>query len=214
MTIKSVIGATVSVASAYGPALTINALSNAADAVATLAATTGIGASGDVVKIASSWDRLNDRVAKTTLSGSDLTLVGMDTSSTTLFPATGGVPGTVTEVTTWTGIGQVKEWNATGGEQQYADITTIADYIQKQRPTQRSPVSFDLSVFWDPSLAWWATVEGIATAQTQAPMRILLADATVIYFQGYVSLQKIPTITDRLLTSSVTLSIASEITVY
>jgi hypothetical protein len=214
MTIKSVIGSTVQIGTALGSPLTINSISNANPAVAALAATTGL-ASDDVTVITSSWDLLNGRVTKGTLAASDWTLIGIDTSDTNRFPAAGGAASAnVKEVTTWTQLGQIREWTSSGGEPEFEDITTIADYVRKQKPTQHSPVTFDMTLFWDPKLAWWDTIVGVSESLAEYPFRIVLAGATdTIYGNGYLTLGKIPTITGRLFTTRVGFSISSQITV-
>ena len=213
MAIKSVKGASVLIGSGFGTPLTIDSISNANPAIAALGATTGL-VSNDEVSITSSWDRLNDRVTRITLAGSDATLLGVNTVDTNKFPAgTGAVASSVREIT-WTAIGQIREWTSAGGDAEFEDITTIADFIRKQIPTQRSAITFDLGIFWDPKLAWWDTIVNLSESLSQYPFKIVLAGATdTLYGNGYVNLGKVPTITGTLLTTRMGFSIASEITV-
>jgi hypothetical protein len=214
MAIKSVKGASVLIGSLLGANLPITAISNANPAIASLSATTGL-ASNDTVTITSSWDRLVDRVTQVTLTGSDITLLGVDTTDLNRYPASGGdVNSYVREVTEWTTIGQIREWTSAGGEMEFEDITTIADYIRKQIPTQRSAITFDMGLFWDPKLGWWDTIVTLSESLTQYPFKIVLAGATdTIMGNGYISLGKVPTITGTLLTTRLGFAIASEITV-
>lgn len=213
MSIKSVKGASILIGSSFGAALTINSITNANPAVAALAATTGL-TTGDEVTITSSWDRLNDRVTEISLSGSNATLLGVNTLDTDKFPAGSGATGATVREISWTTIGQIREWTSAGGDAEFEDITTIADFIRKQIPTQRSAITFDIGLFWDPKLAWWDTIVTLSESLSQYPFKIVLAGATdIIYGNGYVNLGKVPTITGTLLTTRLGFAIASEITV-
>lgn len=214
MAIKSVIGASVLIGSGLGAALVVNAISNANPAVASLDAATGL-VSNDEVVLTTSWDRANGRVTRITLATLDATLLGVNTVDTNLFPAASGaaVGSNVKEIT-WTAIGQIREWASSGGETEFEDITTIADYVRKNKPTQKSAVNFDMTIFWDPKLAWWNTIQALSESMAEYPFKIVLAGATdTLYGNGFVQLGKVPTITGTLLTTRLGFTIASDITV-
>lgn len=214
MTIKSVIGSNVLIGSAFGTLLPMTAITNANPAVATLSSTTGL-ATDDEVAVTTSWDRANGRVTKITLSGSNITLLGVNTSDTNLFPAaSGAAAGSGVREVTWTTIGQIREWTSSGGETEFEDITTIADYVRKNKPTQKSAVNFDMTIFWDPKLSWWNTIQTLSESMAEYPFKIVLAGATdTLYGMGYIQLGKVPTITGTLLTTRLGFTIASDITV-
>src|SRR5574337_665473 len=88
MAVKLPNGTTFAIASGYGSPVTVTALSNASEAVATA---TNTFADGDFVEITSGWSRLNGKVARVSdASGTGFTLEGIDTSDTTVYPAGSG----------------------------------------------------------------------------------------------------------------------------
>lgn len=206
MAITLAVGTTVDIASTYGASKTMSAISNASSAVATLEGSHGV-AEGDFVEVTSGWARLNGRILKaTTVATNDVTFAGLDTSSTSRYPASSGT-GSVREVTAWTQITQLTRAIAiSGGEQQYADITALEDVIDKQIPTRRSPVSVSLPLYFDPSLGWVATVRSVAETATGTAVRFTYPDGTIIVANAYWSYQEIPTVEDDTLRSRIDLT--------
>jgi hypothetical protein len=208
------VGTTVAIASTIAAAKTMSAISNAAEAVATLEASHGI-VQGDLFVVYSGWDRLNGRVVRAkAVATNDVTLEGVDTQDTTLYPAGSGT-GTVREVTAWTNISQITAGiSVAGGEQNFADVTTIVDAIQKQIPTTRSPIQVTLPVFDDPALAWYSVVRTASETSAATPMRMVFPNGSRLLALAYWSLQQVPTIEDSTLRASIDLSFASSPTRY
>lgn len=206
MAITLAVGTQVAIASAYGATKVMSALSNATSAVATLEASHGVIV-GDYLEITSAWDRANGRMARcTALSVNDVTLGNIDTSSTARYPVGTGT-GSVREITAWTTIGQItSELSVTGGEQQFADITTLSDNIQKQIPTVRSPLQVTLPLFDDPSLAFVAVVRAAADAATATAVKFTYPNGSILVANAYWSLQEVPTIQDSTLRGRIDLS--------
>lgn len=214
MAITLAVGTTIAIASTYGASKTMSAITNATSAVATLEGSHGV-AQNDYVEVTSGWARLNGRVLKATaVNTNDVTFGGIDTSSTSLYPAGTGT-GSVREITAWTTISQItRALSIAGGEQQYADITSLEDVIDKQIPTRRSPVSVTIPLFFDPDLAWVAVVRAAAETATATAVKFAYPDGTVIVGNGYWSLQEIPTIEDETLRSRVDLTFLALPAVY
>jgi hypothetical protein len=214
MSITLAVGTQVAIASTYGTAATITAITNANPAVATLSAAHGIAVS-DFFEVTSGWDRLNGRIAKATVvATNDVTLGGIDTSSTARYPAGTGT-GSVREITAWSTIGQISsDISISGGEQQFADITTLTDVVQKQIPTVRSPIQCKLPLFWDPSLGYVSVVRTAAETATQTAVRFTFPNGTIIVANAYWSWLDIPTIQDSTLRGSIDLAINGLPTVY
>src|SRR5574337_1437474 len=135
MAIIKTVGTSFAIGATYGTQFTVTAISNATAAVATLSASHGVTV-GDIIELTSGWDLANLRVFRVSaLATNDATLEGFDTSDTSKFPAGGGV-GTGREVSTWTNITQVTpEFAISGGDQNFADTTTIANLVRQQIPT-------------------------------------------------------------------------------
>lgn len=207
-------GATVAIGSTYGSAKALTAFSNANPGVATLAASHGIIVS-DIFEITSGWSRANGNVYRASaVSTNDVTVEGLDTSSTSLFAAGSGT-GTIREVTAWTQITQVLEVSTTGGEQQFVTYSFLEDDAEHQIPTVKSPISFKFKIGDDASLAHYSVLASADADRLQRAMRIVLPSGSPIYFSAYVTLQKTPTLTkNEVMGLEVTLSLINQVTRY
>ena len=210
MAITLATGTQVAIASTYGTAVVMSALTNATEAVATLA----VGHSvivGDFLEITSGWDLLNGKIVRVkTVVTNDVTFEAINTVSTTNYPAGTGT-GTIRRISAWTSITQIQSLSTSGGDQSFADITTITDRTQKQIPTTRSPQQIDMTVFDDPSLGWYATVTTASDSSVATAMRIVFPNASRLVANGYFSLQKTPTVASNApLTAAIGFSTVAE----
>lgn len=100
MSVKLPNGTTFAIASGYGSPVSVTSLSNASTTVATASAH-GL-TEGDFVEVTSGWSRLNGKVVRVgTADTGTFELEGIDTSSTTAYPAGSGI-GTVRKISGWT----------------------------------------------------------------------------------------------------------------
>lgn len=207
-------GATIAIAKAYLPALgsaatATTALSNASECVVT--ATHSLAA-GDYVVMASGWGLLDQRVArvKSVSGGTSFVLEGVDTSDTSKYPATTGV-GTFRKINTWSTLSQVKGISASGGAQQFADITSISDTVIRQIPTVKDAVNMTIDVFDDPTLAWYADVIAADTARSPYALLMTFPNGSKLVANAYWSVMKVPTMeTNQALMTQISLSYAAE----
>ncbi len=144
-------GTSVAIASAYGAAKTMSAISNASEAVATLEASHGIVVD-DVIEITSGWPALSGQLARVkTVATNDVTLELIDTSSTTQFPAGSGA-GSVRKVSTWQSLGQIDaDISSSGGEQQFRQIRLLSQLEEIELPTTRTATRLTLPYYDDPT---------------------------------------------------------------
>jgi hypothetical protein len=207
MSITLAIGTTVSIAETYGAARTMSVVTNANPAVATLEAAHGVVV-GDFVHVASGWDLLDNRLVRVSaVATNDVTLEGIDTTDTDLYPPGSGV-GSVREVTAWTEITQItRNFQVAGGEQQYADISTLKNRDDKRMPTNRTPVDVTLPVYDDPSLAWYATVNEADAIETGG--RFVYPNGSRTVFTGYWTVGQVATVEDSTLRNAVNCSFAA-----
>lgn len=214
MSITLAIGTQVQIASTYGSSKTMSAISNATEAVATLESSHGI-TTADYFEMTSGWGRATSRAFRCkSVSTNDVTVEGFNTSSTTFYPAASGA-GSVREITAWATITQLtRALQVTGGGQQYADISTLDDVLDKRLPTTRSPVDVALPIYYDPTLSWWATVLEASQTSTPATVRFLFPNGAKLLAVAYWSLQDTPTIEDGTLRSRIDLSYAGAPTTY
>lgn len=185
-------GTIFSIATAYSAPKTITAISNAATGVAT--ATAHGFTDGDIVAVSSGWPLLNDRIVRVDGSSTGtFELEGIDTSSTTKYPSGQGA-GTAKEVTTWASLSQVTGVQSSGGEQQFAQWVYLEDGIQRQRPTFKNAKSLQLTLLYDPSLAWYAALMTADEEGTPRALRAALPNGDTIYYNMYVGFDGEPSI--------------------
>lgn len=218
MAITLATGTLVAIASTYGSSSNMTAITNSVNAttpaVATLAAAHGVVV-GDFLEITSGWDRLNGRIVRVSaVATNDVTLENVFTNLTSVYPAGTGT-GSIRRITAWTNLSQITSGiSVSGGEQQFADITTLTDRTQKQIPTVRGAVSITLPLFDDPSLAWYSTVQTASDTATATGMRMIFPNASRLVANAYWSLQAVPTIEDSTLRGSISLSFVADPTRY
>ena len=185
-------GSIVSLATTMGSAKTVSAITNANPGVAT--STSHGFTDGDIVIMSSGWSNLNNRVVRVTGSATNtFNLEGLDTSSTTLFPAASGT-GTATEVTAFTQISQIMNFSTSGGDQQFTNYSFLEQNFDTQIPTTFSAQSISIDIADDPSLAGYIALKAASDARAVRCLKIALPDSSVIYYYGYVTLNETPTV--------------------
>jgi len=214
MSITLAVGTAIAIASTYGSSVSMSAITNASSAVATLAGGHSVVV-GDFLEITSGWSLLTGRIARVSaVSTNDVTLENINTSNTTNYP-TGTGTGSIRRITAWTSISQITSGiSSSGGDQQFADVTTLQDRNQRQIPTRRSPVTLTLPVFADESLSWVATVRAASESATATAVRLVYPNASRTVANGYWSMSDINTIQDDTLRSQITVAFAAQSTNY
>lgn len=193
MAITLATGTQVAVASTYGSSVSMTAITNATQAVATLGAGHGVVV-GDFLEVTSGWDLLNNRIVRVvTVATNDITFEGINTTSTSNYPAGTGT-GSIRRITAWASVTQVQGLDTGGGDQQFADITTIVDRTQKQVPTTRAPQVLTLTVFDDPALGYYSTVVAASDAATPIAFRMIFPNGSRLVGNYYCSVQKTPSV--------------------
>lgn len=191
MAITLTTGTVVAIASTYGASVTMSAITNASAAVATLSGGHGVIV-GDYLEVTSGWGRLDKRIVRVSVVAvNDVTFEGINTSSTTTYPAGTGT-GSIRRITAWTNMSQVQGSSTSGGDLQYTDITAIDDVVQKQAPTIRSSVNVTLTVFDDPALGWYSAVSSADEGRTPVGVRFTFPNSSKLLANAYWNLQRTP----------------------
>jgi hypothetical protein len=214
MAITLATGTQLAIASTYGVAVNMTAITNATEAVATLGAGHGVVV-GDFLEVTSGWDLLNARIVRAkTVSTNDITFESINTTSVTNYPAGSGT-GTIRRITAWTSITQVQSFETSGGDLGFADTTTVVDRTQKQMPTTRSPQGVSLTVFDDPTLGYVSTVQTASDGNIATGFRIIFPNASRMVINGYWSIGASPSVAvNAPLTNTITISAAAQSTRY
>ncbi len=204
-------GSQCRLAKTYAASIAFSTITNLQDPTITTASAHSINV-GDYVEITSGWGRLNQRIvrAKTGTTGSTLVLENINTTDVLKYPAgTGG--GSIRRITAWTDITQVKSISASGGTQNYADITDITDVVERKIPTTRSAIDVTLDIYDDPSLAWYADVVVADEARTPYGFLIIPANSKPLVANAYWSLMRVPTMAiNEAMMTQISLSYAAE----
>lgn len=210
MAITKAVGTGVDVASAYSAAINMTAITNAAEAVATLAAAHGVTA-GEYIELASGWGKLNGRVVRAkTVSTNDVTLEGINTSNLTDYP-TGTGTGTIRRITAWLNITQrTPNFGSGGGEVVYADISDLSDSEERKLPVRRSAVDLTLPGYFDLSLSWVATVRAASDSSTPTGLRVRYPNGNKMVANAYWSFADVATIEDFTLRDSISLTFSAK----
>lgn len=186
-------GGSLAIASTYATAVNMTAITNATEAVATLGASHGLVV-GDIIEVTSGWELLNKRVVRVkTVATNDITFEGINTTSTTFYPAGEGV-GTVRKITAFATITQVGGISFTGGDQQFADTSTIFGRTDTQMPASRTPVVAEITIHDDPSLAFYAVIKAAEEAGNPVAMRITGGNGARTYHNGFWSMAQFATL--------------------
>lgn len=169
-------GARVYVQKTKDTTINFETISNAKDAV--IALKTGHGmVVGDEVIITSSWSKLNNVVAKIIrVNNTDVTLGNINTTNTKIFPAGEG-KGTLTKITAWEQIPQVKEVSSEGGEQQFIQIQFLDDDKERQLPTIKSAKNKNFIIAHDSSLPIYTLLQELDQTNDIVAMKMYVPKA-------------------------------------
>ena len=203
-------GALVAIAASYGVSKAMSAISNATEAVATLEASHGVVPT-DILEVTSGWSRLTDKVVRAkAVSTNDVTLEGIDTSLTSIYPALGGT-GSVREILTWTQLSQILTSNSSGGEQQFLEYQLLEADAKKRIPTFKNPAGLAFSIADDPTLAGYILASAANDDRLRRAVKITLPSGAVLFYNAYISLNKTPSLTvNEIMAVEVTLSLLAE----
>lgn len=208
MAVKLPNGIIFSLATTYGTAQAVSAISNDNPASVTSAGHTLAG--GDIIEFTSGWNAINERAFRVgQVDADDYLLEGADTTSLTRFPAGAGV-GTFRKVTAWQQLQQVTECTTSGGEMQFATYSFLENDFESQIPTQASAQSLQLTIADDPGLPGYQAIKEAAETREIRVLRALLPDNSIILFNGYISFNETPVMTKgSVMTVSATFSLLS-----
>lgn len=186
-------GITLALGTTIGSDITVTALTNANPGVASAAAH-GL-TDGDIIVVTSGWSRLNDRVVRVDASDTGtFALEGIDTSSTTNYPAGTGT-GTVNEVSAFTQLTQVLDVTTSGGEMQFVSYSFLEQDFESQLPTQSSAQTLTLSIADDPSLPGYIALRAAAETRAATPLKMTMPSGAILLYNGVVSFNETPSMT-------------------
>lgn len=203
-------GVAVAVQSALATEVDITGISKANPAVVSHGGTDP--ADGDYVLIKSQgMNKVNSRVFRVAnaVAGA-FELQGEDTSNYETFAS-----GSFEVITFGTTLDTITGVSPSGGEPEFADITTIHDLARTQVPTITSPLSFGMTSKFDPANPALQALAAAARQIAERAVRFTFSNGAVFTFNGTVSFPFVPTgQAQGLVESPLTLSVIGQPTVY
>ncbi|MBP8293133.1 MAG: hypothetical protein KAX65_10185 [Caldilineaceae bacterium] len=183
-------GTLFSVATVLSSAITVTAISNAADAVCTA---TGHGlTTGDVVQITSGWGRLNKRFFEVeTVDANSFKLTNGDTSSTSFFPPGSGA-GSAKEVTTWAQLSKVMNPATSGGEPKTVTYKFLESDVEYSINDGFTASSMTLEFDDDDTTAGYTALRGLTDTQSDTCIKQLMRSGSRVYLPCTLALNDIP----------------------
>lgn len=133
--------------------------------------------------------QLNYRVMRVSAVATDsFSLEGEDTTNYDTF-----VSGTAKKITLGTSLATLTSINASGGDFDFIDTTTIHDNIKTQVPGLPNPSTYSFESFWDPSDTGLIALKSASDSQAQRAILFSFASGQKFVFNAYVGCSLSPT---------------------
>lgn len=183
-------GTVLSIASGYGSALPVTAVTNANPAACT---STAHGLSnGDFVEVTSGWSRATNRIFRVSGSTTNaFNLEGLDSTLTSQYPAGSGT-GSVRKITGFTQLQQILSTASEGGTQNFANYQFLESDAEVRIPTNKAAAGLNIEVADDPSLAGYILASTANDDRLQRAVKAVLSNGSIITYSGYISVVKTP----------------------
>lgn len=171
-------------------AIATTAVSNANPAIATL---THTYSANDFVVVRSGWEELDNKLVRlsavsTTVSA---TLEGIDTTSTTTYPALAGV-GTLAKVSTFTNINEILDFTITGGDMGTQEYDFLSSNRSVSYDTIFSAMTAEITVSSDSTKAGYIALKAANDAGTDYPLKIVMKGGKLLCYMCSVSFNENP----------------------
>jgi len=179
------------IASAFAAAVSITAATNAAEAVCTA---TNTFAAGDYVEYTGGWSKATGRVFRLkAVTGTSLTIEGLDTTDTSLFPVGAGI-GSVRKITTWTPITGVVSADIAGGDGKTVEVPLLDTDAPVMLPDGFTATTVTLTTADDKSLQHHAALKAVSDGVKLTCLRGMLPGGGVLLYAGYCSFNESPSL--------------------
>ena len=181
----------VDVQTALGSAITLTAITKANPAVCTYSGGTN-PATGDYVNLtATGMYQVNSRpfrIASVNTTAKTFELESEDSTTYDTF-----VSGSIQVITFGASMTTAQNINVSGGEPEYADVTTIHDNVKKRVPTIVSPLSLAMDAIFDLSDPAFIELNKAYKAKTTRVVRLRFGTGAKMLLTGYASASGVPT---------------------
>jgi hypothetical protein len=103
------------------------------------------------------------------------------------------ISGTAVPVATFQSMTTVQDITASGGEPEFADVTTIHDQIRRRVPTVFSPSSYSFGCIFDPADAAMVRLVALTKSKTPEAIVFVFSDGAEFAFFAYAAASGAPT---------------------
>jgi hypothetical protein len=207
-------GAQIALATTFGAAQTISAISNATPAVATAASHTYTD--GDIILLSNSWTKTDNGVFRVdgAVAGTSFEIEGLNSTDVGKYPASGGA-GSAREITAWTQLPKIPTFDMTGGDPK--SLTT--SYIDYEKDfeifTGTNPERLNFTISYQPDSPAYAALVAAGESGVVQVVRLVLKDGSTLFYPGQLFFNKAPVMTkDQEMVNNVSLALQGEITRY
>jgi hypothetical protein len=207
-------GAQIALATTFGAAQTISAISNANPAVAAAASHTYTD--GDIILLSNSWTKTDNGVFRVdgAVAGTSVEIEGLNSTDVGKYPASGGA-GSAREITAWTQLPKIPTFDMTGGDPK--SLTT--SYIDYEKDfeifTGTNPERLNFTISYQPDSPAYAALVAAGESGVVQVVRLVLKDGSTLFYPGQLFFNKAPVMTkDQEMVNNVSLALQGEITRY
>lgn len=181
----------VALQSAIGADQVISAVTKANPGVATYVGADPSNGDYVLIKDVQGMYQLTDRivrVANVDTGANTFELEGVDTTAFDTW-----VSGDFAPLTFGTTLAVATGVQASGGEFEFIDATTIHDTVRTRIPGVASPISLSFTCIWDPADVALAALKAASDLKAQRAVRVTFSDGAKFLFYGYVGATLLPT---------------------
>jgi hypothetical protein len=179
----------IDIQTVLGSSQSLSAITKANPGVVTYAGTDP--AANDILLLsAAGMTEVHNRAfaAKNVVGGSNTLELGEDTTDYHTF-----VSGSMQVVTLGASMTNVQGITASGGEPEFADITTVHDQIRREVPTVVSPFKMEFECLFEPGDAAMIELGKASRSLTTRVIRVGFANGAFMVGNAYVSAAGVPT---------------------
>lgn len=181
----------IDVQTALAAAVTLTAISKANPGVCTYSGADTINNGDFIIMTANGMFEVNDRVfrvANVNTAANTFELEGEDTTSYNTFTS-----GSVQVITFGASFNSVQNINVSGGEFEFADVTTIHDLVRKRVPTITSPLSFGMDNIFDLADPGFVELNKAYKAKAKRAIKLRFGSGAKMALLGYGGATGVPT---------------------
>lgn len=181
----------IDVQTALGTVVTFTAISKANPGVVTYSGADILNNGDYAVLTTQGMFEVNDRifrVANVNTAANTFELEGEDTTSYNTFTS-----GSCQAITFGSSFNAVQNINVSGGEFEFADVTTIHDNTRKRVPTITSPLSFAMDNLFDLTDPGFIEVNKAYKAKAKRAIRLRFGTGAKMVLLGYGGATGVPT---------------------